>query len=78
MGNGVAHLACPFPDVAGEALLGAVAALGDEGGTVCVPGPHPGLAALLRNGFTVVDYDMHMRSEPSLVPTTWAYSSGLG
>jgi hypothetical protein len=40
-----------------------------------LPGPHPALATLLRNGFVIDDFDLFMTSRPT--DATGAYEPGL-
>lgn len=44
---------------------------------VCLPGPHPALAVLLRARFLVSDQDTAMCTPDLRLPATWAYAPGL-
>jgi hypothetical protein len=46
--------------------------------TLCLPGPHPALAGLLRDGFRIEDWDIAMATAELAIPTHWVYSPGLG
>ena len=74
--DGLVHLTCADPAVATESLLAALGGCGPEV-SVCVPGPHPAVIPLLRNGFRVVDYDIAMSTPDVALPTSWAYSPAL-
>ncbi len=74
----VVHLCCPRRSDAGPALGAALAAAEGRTVTVHVPGPHPAVPELLRAGFRITDYDIAMATPDLDLPTTWAYSPGLG
>jgi GNAT superfamily N-acetyltransferase len=73
----VIHVASASAADAKDALIASVMSLTYRTVAVCVPGPHPGLPALLRRGFTVVDFDIHMATDASLAPATNVYSPAL-
>jgi len=77
-GPGVlAHIVvAPGADPAG-AVLDAVASAGQPL-QLHLPGPHPALATLLRNGFVIGDFDLFMTSRPDRpADPTGAYEPGL-
>lgn len=74
----LAHLACPDPSTAADAVVAALRVLGDGAVSVCLPGPHPAVVRLLNAGFRIVDFDVHTATRPDVLDTTWAYSPGLG
>lgn len=74
----LAHLTCRDASVAAAALTAALLELGADSTTVCLPGPHPGLADLLRRGWRVEDHDLAMCTPDTRLPTVWVYSPGLG
>jgi GNAT superfamily N-acetyltransferase len=60
-----------------QACEAALAAVRSEAVSLCLPGPHPALARLLRAGFRITDYDLTMVAPDVRLATTWAYSPGL-
>jgi GNAT superfamily N-acetyltransferase len=72
------HLCCPSVPDAEAALHAALTAAADPVVAVQVPGPHPAVPALLGSGFRITDYDIAMATAGLDLPTTWAYSPGLG
>ena len=66
---GATHLAlAPSADPA-DAVLALLTALRPTDGqaTVCLPGPHPAVRALLAAGWRVAEFDLYMASEPGLL-----------
>lgn len=74
----LAHLACPDPSDAAEAVIAGLLAVGDGAASVCLPGPHPAVFPLLAAGFRIVDFDVHMATRPDLLAVTGVYSPSLG
>ncbi|HTJ36462.1 MAG TPA: GNAT family N-acetyltransferase [Dactylosporangium sp.] len=74
----LAHLACPDPATAADAVVAGLRALQAGDVSVCLPGPHPAVPALLEGGFRIVDFDVHMAARSDLLATSWAYSPSLG
>jgi GNAT superfamily N-acetyltransferase len=72
------HLCCPSVPEAQAALQAALTAAADPIVAVQVPGRHPAVPDLLESGFRIIDYDIAMASAGLDLPTTWAYSPGLG
>jgi GNAT superfamily N-acetyltransferase len=72
--EGIVHLACTSPARAADALVAALTLRADHSITVCLPGTHPGLALLLRRGFTIADFDLFMSTDDALLAATNAYS----
>jgi GNAT superfamily N-acetyltransferase len=60
-----------------QACEAALAALSSDTVSLCLPGPHPAVARLLRAGFRITDYDLAMVAPDVRLATTWAYSPGL-
>jgi GNAT superfamily N-acetyltransferase len=73
----LAHVAvAPDADPA-PTMLDAIATVGQPV-DVYLPGPHPALPTLLRNGFTIGDFDLFMTSRPDRPgDITGAYEPGL-
>ena len=76
--HAITHLACASVDDALATVQAALSAIGTDTVSVCLPGPHPAVPALLRNGFRIDDYDLAMSTQAVNLPTTWAYSPSLG
>lgn len=73
----LAHLACPDPSAAVEAVAAALREVGGDAVSVCLPGPHPAVPGLLAAGYRITDFDIHMATRPDLLATSWAYSPSL-
>lgn len=73
----ITHLACPDRHQATAAVLAAAGQVHGEQVRLCLPGPHPALRPLLECGYLVVDYDLHMSTEPGLAPETGVLSPAL-
>jgi GNAT superfamily N-acetyltransferase len=80
---GICHLSADpriGDDQARDAVIAVLSWLApDHGGArVCLPGPHPATRALLRTGWRVEEFDLHMTSEPGLIdPRRLVPSSAL-
>lgn len=74
----LAHLACPDPSNAAEAVVAGLLAIGDGASSVCLPGPHPAVFRLLAAGYRIVDFDVYMATRPDLLASTGVYSPSLG
>ncbi|MER7283800.1 GNAT family N-acetyltransferase [Dactylosporangium sp. NPDC000244] len=77
-GGTLTHLTCPGEPDATEALTAALRCLGAAEVSLCLPGPHPAVNALLRAGFRIKDHDLAMHTPDVQLPVTWVYSPGLG
>ena len=69
---GICHLAASpaiNSEMAGNAVLAVLSWLGPADGQarVCLPGPHRATRSLLRSGWRVEEFDLHMASEPGLI-----------
>jgi GNAT superfamily N-acetyltransferase len=74
----LAHLACPDPSIAAQAVAAGLHALHGDEVSVCLPGPHPAVPGLLATGYRIMDFDISMATRPDLPATSWAYSPSLG
>jgi GNAT superfamily N-acetyltransferase len=80
---GICHLVADpaaSPDVAANGVLAVLSWLRPANGEarVCLPAPHRATRALLRSGWRVEEFDLHMASEPGLVdPYRLAPSAAL-
>jgi GNAT superfamily N-acetyltransferase len=73
----LAHLACPDPAAAADAVVAALHALGGGEASVCLPGPHGAVPRLLAAGYRITDFDLYMATRPELLATSSAYSPSL-
>jgi GNAT superfamily N-acetyltransferase len=70
---GICHLAIDRAAAARDDVRDAVTAVlgwlepADGRARVCLPGPHPAARALLRSGWRIEGFDLHMTSEPGLI-----------
>lgn len=71
------HLACAESSTAAVALGAALRAVAGERVTVCLPGPHPAVRAILEAGWRIDDYDLAMTTAGLTLPVSWAYSPAL-
>jgi len=66
--SGAAEAGLAEADVA-DAVLAVLSWLQPPGGSaqLCLPGPHPAVRPLLRAGWRIKEFDLHMSSEPGLI-----------
>jgi GNAT superfamily N-acetyltransferase len=69
---GICHLSVDpriGDDQARDAVIAVLSSLSPADGRarICLPGPHPATRALLRAGWRVEEFDLHMTSDPGLI-----------